>query len=395
MTELEKALEQKFADVQQKLKDAQTNGATKQELADLHNEVKNQGQAFQDYIEGVKERTIKTVGDQFREFLDKNKDKLEEIRTQKHGVIEFIPKAVGDVAMSSGGDAETPPVNMNTRLDSFNLRNDNDLMQMMTVSNTDAPNLVYSELEPKDGSYAFVAEAGLKPQIDFKWANRYETPKKIAAYEVLSEEVVTDIARMDAVAREHLRKRHDLFKVNSVFFADGTGVKPTGATAYGRTFVAGDMANAVDSPNFMDVVNACVTDIYVTHNYEDEASYMANVCLVNPVDFYIQLVSAKDDNGLPLYPQAGLFNRVNIGGVTILPWEEIPAGKIFVADMKQYRIENYIPYSVRIGWINDQMITNQFTMVGESRFFAYVKRLDRQAFIYDDLETIKTAITKA
>jgi len=154
------------------------------------------------------------------------------------------------------------------------------------------------------------------------------------------------------------------------------------------------MANEVVTPNFMDVVNSCVTDIYTTHNYVDEMNYMANIVLVNPVDFYLNLVSAKDANGLPLYPMAGLFNRVTIGGVTIVPFEDIPAGKIFVCDMSRYRVTNYIPYTVRIGWINDQLITNQFTMVGESRFHAFVEKLDEQAFIYDDIATIKSAITK-
>ena len=74
--------------------------------------------------------------------------------------------------------------------------------------------------------------------------------------------------------------------------------------------------------------------------------------------------------------------------------EDIPAGKIFVADMSKYNVSNYVGYTVRIGFINDQFITNKFTIVGESRFHAYVKKLDEQAFIYDDIATIKTAITK-
>ena len=116
---------------------------------------------------------------------------------------------------------------------------------------------------------------------------------------------------------------------------------------------------------------------------------MANIVLINPVDFYVQLVSAKDLQGLPLYPQAGLFNQVTIGGVTIKPWDKIAAGKIFVADMKAMNVVNYVPFSIRLGWINDQFITNQFTMVGESRYFQFVKNLDRQAFIYDDIATGK------
>jgi hypothetical protein len=175
-------------------------------------------------------------------------------------------------------------------------------------------------------------------------------------------------------------------------FGDGVSTNPKCATVYGRSFAAGDLANSVATPNFMDVVNACITDIYTTHNFVDEIPYMPSLVMISPTDFFVELVSAKDLNGLPLYPSASIFNQVTIGGVTIIPFMDIPAGKIFVADMSKYNVTNYVSFTVKIGWINDQFITNQFTMVGESRFHAFVKKLDEQAFIYDDIATIKTAI---
>jgi len=382
-----------FARVQGELKLAQESGATKDEILKLHTSIKTQGEALTDFIDAQEKKIVKDVMGQFSDFLADKKDSLNELQTSKKGVIEFIPKAVGNMSTASGGDVSAAPDNYNTMLGSFNYRNDDELVNLATVTSTGSANFSYTELQPKEGGYDFVAEAGTKPQVDFKWEVRYETPKKIAAYEVLSEEVVTDITRMESVARELLQKRHGLYKADAIYFADGTGVKPTGATVYARAFVAGDMALAVAAPNFMDVVNSIITDIYVTPNFVDESSYMPNIVLVNPVDFFLELVSAKDANGLPLYPQAGLFNRVTIGGVTIKPWNKIPAGKIFVADMSKYNVVNYVPFSIRIGWINAQFISNQFTMVGESRFFAYVKNLDKAAFVYDDIATVKTAIT--
>ena len=63
--------------------------------------------------------------------------------------------------------------------------------------------------------------------------------------------------------------------------------------------------------------------------------------------------------------------------------------------MTKYHVVNYVPFSIRIGWINDQLITNKFTMVGESRYFQYVKNLDQAAFVYDDIATVQAAITAA
>lgn len=392
--EVKKGLDAKFKAVEDQLAAAQKNGATKAEIAAISDTLKTQGIALQDFIDAQAAKNLTSTRAQLKNFLTENKDKIEELRTQKHGVIEFVPKEVGNMSTGSGGDASTPPTNFNTALGTFNYRDDSDLLAKATITSTDSAALVYTELEPKEGGYEFVSEGATKPQIDFKWANRYAQPYKAAAYEVFSEESVTDIARLESVGRQLLAKRHDLFKASAVYFGSGAAGIPSGATTLARTFVAGDMALAVDSPNFMDVVNAGITDIYTTHNYTDEASYEANLVLVNPVDFYIELVSAKDGNGLPLYPQAGLFNQVTIGGVTIRPWVKIPAGKIFIGDMKVYNVVNYIPFTIRIGWINAQFISNQFTVLGESRYYAYVKNLDLQALIYDDIATIRTAITK-
>lgn len=393
--EIQKALDDKFKDLQEQLKDAQENGASKEEVQKLHDAIKTQGEALEDFMEAQRKKVVESLEKQFADFAEENKEEISKIYKQGHGTLEFVPKAVGALTTGSGTDAETPPVNRGTNLGNFNLRNDNAMMSLMTVTSTDRDSLSYTELVPKEGNYAFVAEGTAKPQIDFSWSNRYPEPKKIAAYEVLTEEAATDVKRLVSVGKEYLRKKHDLFKVDACFFADGTGNNPTGATVYGRTFVAGDMALAVTNPNFMDVVNAAVTDVFITQNYTDEAHYQPNVALISPVDFFLNLVSAKDANGLPLYPQAGLFNQVSLGGVTIKPWIKIPSGKLFVADMKVYNVVNYIPFSIRIGWINDQFITNQFTMLGESRFYQYVKNLDQNALIYDDIATIKTAITAA
>ena len=388
-----KTLDKNFKDVQADLQEAREEGASKEELQKLMDSVKKQGQALDDFIEAQKEKVVHSVMKQFDDFLKENKEELENIKKQKRGVIEFIPKVPAAIGSGSGTDAETPNPNLNTQAGDFNLRNDNDLLAPMNVSSTSTNSAPYTEWVPKDGNYAFVAEGAEKPQVDFKWENRYPSPKKIAAYEILNEEAVTDVVRLRSIAESYLRKKHDLFKVNATYFSDGTGDLPTGAIKYGRAFTAGAMALKVVKPNFMDAVNACVTDIYTTQNFADEMEYMASMALVSPVDFYLELVSAKDENGLPLYPQAGLFKSVTIGGMTIRPWSKVPAGKIFVADMSKYNLVNYIPFSIRVGWINDQFITNQFTILGESRFFQYVKNLDQNAFIYDDIATIKTAIT--
>ena len=394
--EIQAKLDAKFKDLSEKMK----KGATKEEVDALTLAMKKQGESLQEFIDI--ERKGKQAGKSFSacldEFLEKNQDELKKIYKSKSGEVEFLfdfhaaDKAAADIHLGNGSISGAVPALNDANLAPFNLRNDNQLIALCTTVPTNSASYPYTETFPKDGDYEFVAEGGIKPKIDFSWVTRYVTPFKIAAHETLSEEVITDVPRMMSTATDLLKKKHDLFKVDGVYFGDGSPGVAKGATLYARTFVAGAMAGRVATPNIMDVINACITDIYTTQNYVDESPYMANTVLMNPVDFFVEFQAAKDGNSLPLYGGVMLFEEYRVGRVSIKPWHKIPAGKIFVADMSKYNLSDWVRYSVRIGWINDQFITNEFTMVGESRFHAFVKNFDEQAFIYDDIANIITAI---
>ena len=379
---------------------AEADKAVKEAVEKATEPLIEQVKGLQEDVMAVKEQATDKVLESYAEQLTKaikeNHEKIKEISKAGSGVVEITLKAVADITTANGVNTSPPAITgtQQAPLQNVNLR-EMGILPLTNNFNTSLAAYPYTEAKPKDGDYAFLAEGAIKPQIDFSWETNYAKPVKVAAWERLTEESVQDVAGLESVARDFLFKKHNLKKSKGILSGDGIAPNPKGATTYGRVFSAGPLALAVVSPNFMDVVNACITDIYTTHNYQDEMPYMASLVLVNPSDFYIQLVSAKDLNGLPLYPQAGLFNQVVIGGVTIVPEESIPAGKIFVCDMTKYNTTNYMPYTVKIGWVNDDFIKNQFVILGESRFHAFVKKLDEQAFIYDDIATIKTAITKA
>lgn len=211
---------------------------------------------------------------------------------------------------------------------------------------------------------------------------------------VLTEEAVTDVAGLESVAKNYLRGKHDLKKAKGLLNGTGTNGEPKGITAYGKPFVARGLAIAIEKPNFMDVVNSAIVSVRNRRDYEDQMQFQPNLVLINEFDFVTHILSAKTKEGTPLYPNASIMNAVKIGDAVIMPSIDIPEGKIFVGDLKRYFITDYVGFSIRIGWINDNFITNQFVMVGESRFHAFVKKLDENAFLYDDINTIKTAITK-
>jgi HK97 family phage major capsid protein len=368
--------------------------ALKAELKTTHdremkalNEVNSeQGKAIKSLLDKLTAGPSASEINEVNKFIEDNAAKIKEIKATGSGIIEFETKGMGtdllsvpvpaplDAAMVQ---APTQPVRMKqTFLDS-----------LVTNFNTNQASYAYMESIAGAGDMEKVLEKGTKPELTLTMETRYASPCKVAGHVCLTEESVDDIPGLQSIARGYLKDKHDIKKQRLILTDPTFGLIPTA-----RTFVAGAMAGKVDTPNMMDVVNAVITDVYTTHNFQDEIPYMANVVFVNPVDFFVEFVAAKDGNGLPLYPMASLFNRVVVGGVVIVPTEEITAGDVFVGDVSKMWVSNYKGFTVRIGWINDQFITNEFTMVGESRFHAFVRELDKNSLVYDNIATIKAAI---
>lgn len=361
---------------------------------EIHEVLKAQGETL------TKIKEMGSIKETFKGAVSKaikeNHKEIVSIYKQGHGEMSFaikVPAAIttGNATLPAGidefyGIQTTPASNVNLRTTFID--------NLVTTFGASDRIFTYTDALPKDGDFAFVAEGDAKPQLDLVFETRDERAKKIAAHTLLTEEAVMDIPRLESIVNDYLRKKHDLKRQNQLLFGDGVGENPTGATVYARPFVAGAMATKVATPTIMDVINAVITDIYNTHNFVDEMSYVANLVVINPIDFYLNFVAPKDNDNKPLFPTASLFNTVNLGGVTIIPERSMPSGKLFVCDMSKYNVTNYLPYSVRVGWINDDFTKNQFRIVGESRLHAFVKELDKQAFVYDDIATIEAAILK-
>ena len=158
------------------------------------------------------------------------------------GAVEMdVTKAVGTVEVASAtlpvaapalqGVQVAPPSRANLRSAVINA--------MVTTIPTTQASYAYTETLPKEGGFDFVAEKGAKPQIDMKFETRYASPVKVAAWMKLTEEAVTDIPNLQAIAFDFLRQQHDLKREKGILNGDGTTPNPKGATTYGRVFSAG------------------------------------------------------------------------------------------------------------------------------------------------------------
>lgn len=331
------------------------------------------------------------------QFQDEQKWKdVADVYRRKSGVVElFTTKAVGavttgNVSTDTGGNALLDLINAED-LRGLNLR-DPFVEQFASVTRTTRPVIGYADYVPKEGAVNFVAEGAEKSQIDLKVEVKHANPKKAAGYIIQTDEAWEDMPRLESEARTLLLKKYLLRRQNGILFGDGQGTNPLGVTEIAASYnaaIAGVLNT--DADNLRDAIVAASVQIYNTVNYADEVQYMPNVAFVNPSDF-ADLKLRRTDHGY-LFPEiAATSNNGAIAGFPVVAKSEIPVGKLLIGDFTYLNIVNYIDYAVSIGWVNDQFINNMFTMIGEGRFFTYVRELDQKAFIYDDIKNILDGI---
>ena len=228
-------------------------------LKELEDAMKAQGRLITDLEKGLGNGQPMSIEDAIAKAITAKQPEILAALKAGSGFVEIdVTKVVGNITTASGTNTAPPAITgvQQAPLGNINLRQLNVEQYMSVLATSNGAAYPYTEAVPKDGDYTFVNEGAAKPQIDFQWDTKYATPKKIAAWIKLTEESVKDVVGLESVARDFLRKKHDLKKAKALLYADNTGDNPKGATRYGRAFSAGAMALAVKSPNFMDVVNA-------------------------------------------------------------------------------------------------------------------------------------------
>ena len=368
---------------------------TKEELDKLNKALESQGlvlKKLQSYDEPKKKTFTSTIKEAFE--AEGLVEKITKAFSNGGSNVDVI-KAVGTVTTGSvttdtGGNALLDMLNAD-ELNSLRLRNQF-IEDFCTVTRTSKPVFTYVDYVPKEGSVSFVGEGGEKTEIDLKAVVRTLTPKKAAGWTALTEEAITDVPRMESEARVNIFKKYLLRRQNGILFGDGQNNTPVGITNIAPAFNAATWTGEKKAaPNLYDAIVAAKNQIELAANYADDVDYYPNVAFINPADYNALLI--KQDDKTYTFSNVNGMKLMNVDGIAIVPKKEIPAGKLLIGDFTKLEVINYIDYAVKIGWINDDFIKNQFVMLGEGRFFVLVRELDKLAFIYDSVATIITGIT--
>lgn len=261
------------------------------------------------------------------------------------------------------------------------------ITDFLDVATTSSSVITYTEEKNPEGDFAMTAENTLKPLLDFEISPADSKAEVNAGVIKVSKQMLSDIEFMASEINRRLRKKHDLNLEDQILNGDGISPNFNGITNQAPAFAAGSLAAQVVTPNNSDVIRAAINQIVVS---SDEAFY-PNAVFVHPDDLALMDLQ-KDSQGAYVLPPFQTTDGRTIAGVRVLGKTKIPTGFFLVGDFMQGRHRGYEPFSIQVGWENDDFRKNLVTILGESRTHFYIPSNDLSAFVYDQFSVAKTAL---
>jgi len=151
-------------------------------------------------------------------------------------------------------------------------------------------------------------------------------------------------------------------------------------------YIGTPLDGTIEEPNDIDAILAGIAQLESLNFYPDSL-------VLNPVDKW-RISMLKDLSGaylLPLIAQDGTFR---ITPLNIITSNKVAAGKYLMGESGLWKVEREEP-RLRTGLVNDDLIKNRFTIVGEIFFLSYVPSNNEGGFLLGDFNEIKEALAIA
>lgn len=249
-----------------------------------------------------------------------------------------------------------------------------DIIRSRQVSKVPA-NKVKREQNSREGQAAVTAEGAVKPLVSYTFLDKIYPRKKIAAHMEWTEEFEMDFeslfnAILDLFETDLLRDWHRILLNTIITAAPG--------------YVSTPLDGAFERPNIYTAIGASVLSVQTL-------LFEPNVIWMNPADVWAMNL-AQDTTGQVIIPPIMVGNN-QIAGMRLYVSTEIAAGHALIGDSNTWR-EEHTGFITRIGLINDQLIRNEKTIVGEVFSLMYQAVRDQGSWIYVDLAAVMAALQK-
>jgi len=421
-----------FAEVQEALKDLRTDlskqieektkgiqdGATKEELKAYDERIKvleSVGQELQEQKEEIKalQLELKTKNQekekglnlrgQIMKSLTENEEAIKAISNAKGGMVE-MKKAATIITTGNVGEG----VILGRRETGINAApfRQRFITDLITTQNggDDSDPLTWVEKKPKDGGPASVSEGNTKPNMDWTYNEGKTTAETLAVYAPITRQQARNMRILgETIAEELIPNLYDEMDYQ-VLLGDGAtntagiGKNLKGIIQYAQAFTGAGLAGKVQAANEMDVIRAAILQSRVGNKaaagYGRRTGYMPNAILVSPT-INALLDTYKNANDTYILPPFTAADGSKIKGIRVIENDFVGDDQFIVGDFSKGLLNFVEGLSIQTGWINDQMIKNQLTVLAELVASFRIKYHDQWAFVKGTFATAKPLIQKA
>lgn len=364
---------------------ASENGISGEKLASLEKSLKAQG----DKLSALKEQTrsfhvsmggLKSAFDQNYEGL------VNAIKERKSG---FSIKAVnehtegsiqttGNSITSEGEEILSESVQYSNQV-IFKRRGRQYIEDISSVTQVDKVPEVYVFYEEGDetGAIGIVQENAVKQQSHLSLVRNQANAKKAAGYIVVTEEMLKWRSMLWANIQQLFQN-----KVARDYEDKLTEDMLTNAVGYTTT----PLDDTIADPNDFHAIIAAVLQA-------QNLNFLPDVLVINPTDQW-KLALTETKNGMLILPYIQNGGQFGLLGLRVVTTTKVPAGTFIVGEGGTWYVQRE-QEQIRTGLVNDDLIHNRMTIVGEIFFLSYVPSNNAGSFVKAEFATVKEALKSA
>lgn len=252
-------------------------------------------------------------------------------------------------------------------------RDPNFILNQVDMGRTSNSRLAWANETDYQGAPEEVTEGNDKPLTQHKFKVEMSEAKKIAGYIKLTDEFDQDLPNFATRVRRMLQE--------DVIRGWDTAVQ-TAVIAAANDYDISTLNDSTPFANYWDALMAMLTQVR-------KYNFTPNTIGLSPeVDMI--LGTRKGTDGHYLTPAfAPMVDRMKVVA------NKLGVGNALVGDLKQYKVDVYKEFVLKVGLVNDDLIKNQFSIVGEIRYHRYISDARKNAICHDNLNDIVTAINQA
>jgi len=236
---------------------------------------------------------------------------------------------------------------------------------------------VYTFWEEGDetGVIGIVTENGLKPQVKLSLIKNQVEAKKAAGYIVVTEELMKWRPRAWAAVQRLFRDK---------VYRDYENLLTTQMLTNATSYIGTPLDGTITAPTDFDALIATILQ-------GEQLNFQFDTLVINPADKW-RLAMTQTPNGMFILPYIQNGGQFGLLGLRVITTNKVTAGTFLIGESGTWNIEEEAP-SLRTGLVNDDLIHNRMTIVGEIFFLSYVPSNNAGGWVQGNFANIKEALS--